>query len=239
MTSNETARREKTGMLILVIGGVLIVIALIVTTVLQSSAPTAPSTSPSVLQGQFSDTGMPLLGAPNASILLIEFSNFSCPGCAQYHATIKQIVEQHVNSGKAALVFAPMIFRDGDDPSYIAAQAALCASKQGKFWQMHNALFEVHLQRGGRSYTLPVVEQLARDLALDADALRACIIAEETRPSIISAVTLAEQVGLEYTPSLLYSRDGGKTWNWFTAPDGSRYNAQVPLEVVARLIAAR
>jgi protein-disulfide isomerase len=239
MTSKETARREKVGLLVLMIGGVLIVVALIVAALLQRDAPVAQSAAPSVTQGQLAETGLPLLGDPNAPIWLIEFSNFSCPGCAQYHPTMKQVVEKHVAAGNAALVFAPMIFRDGDDPSYIAAQAALCAGKQGKFLEMSDALFEIHVKRGGRSFTLPVVQDAARALSLDAEALSACIAAQETRAIIISAVTLAEQVGLQYTPSLLYSRDGGKSWNWFTRENGERYEAQVPLEVVDRLIAQR
>lgn len=238
MASNETARREKAGLLVLVIGGVLIVAILVVVALTQNSAPVTPSAAPAVAQGQFAETGMPLLGDPNAPILLIEFSNFSCPGCAQYHSTMKQVIERHVNSGNAALVFAPMIFSDGNHPSYIAAQAALCADKQGKFWQMNSALFETHL-RGNRNFTLPLVQQIGRDLGLDVDAMTACITAEETRPTIFNAIMLAEQVGLQYTPSLLYSRDGGKTWNWFTQPNGSRYDAAVPLAVVDQLIAAR
>jgi protein-disulfide isomerase len=233
-------------MLVLVIGGVLIVAILVVVALLQVNAPVMPSaadaqssTAPAVAQGQFAETGLPLLGDPSAPILLIEFSNFSCPGCAQYHSTMKQIIERHINSGNAALVFAPMIFGDGNNPSYIAAQAALCADKQGKFWQMNNALFEIHLQRGGRSFTLPVVQQAGRDLDLDVEALTACITAEETSQTIFNALMLAEQVGLQYTPSLLYSRDGGKTWNWFTQPNGSRYDAAVPLAAVDQLIAAR
>lgn len=239
MASNETARREKAGLLVLVIGGVLIVAVLVVVALTQNSAPVTPSAAPAVAQSQFAETGLPLLGDPSAPILLIEFSNFSCPGCAQYHSTMKQIIERHVNSGSAALVFAPLIFGDGSNPSYIAAQAALCADKQGKFWQMNNALFEIHLQRGGRSFTLPVVQQAGRDLGLDVDAMTACITAEATRPTIFNAIVLAEQVGLQYTPSLLYSRDGGKTWNWFTQPNGSRYDAAVPLAVIDQLIAAR
>lgn len=239
MASNETARREKVGLLVLLFGGVLIVAILVVVALLQSNAPVAPSAPPVVAQGQFAETGLPLLGDPNAPVLLIEFSNFACPGCAQYHSTIKQIIERHVNSGNAALVFAPMIFDVGAHPSYIAAQAALCADKQGKFWQMHDALFEIHLQRGARSFSLPVVQQAARDLALDVDALSACLAAEETRPIIFNALQLAEQVGLQYTPSLLYSRDGGKTWDWFAQPNGSRYEAGVPLAAVDSLLGAR
>jgi protein-disulfide isomerase len=239
MTSKEMARRGRIGLLVLVIGGVLIVIALIIAAIAQSSSPVAQNATPGVSQSQLAETGLPLLGDPNAPIWLIEFSNFSCPGCAQYHPTMKQIIEKHVTAGNAALVFAPMVFDYGEHPSYIAAQAALCAGKQGKFLQMSDALFEIHIKRGGRSFTLPVVQDAARELSLDPEALRACIAAEETRPIIANAAILAAQVGLQYTPSLLYSRDGGKSWDWFTQANGERYDAQVPFEVVDRLIAQR
>lgn len=239
MNSMERARRERLGLLILMAGGLLSMAILVFFAALPNATPAAPNAAPDVRQGQFAQTGLPLLGDPDAPIMLIEFSNFSCPGCAQYHPTMKQIIEKHVATGKAALVFAPMIFGDGENPSYIAAQAALCAGKQGKFLQMSDALFEIHNRRGGRSFTLPLVQDAARQLSLDVEALSACIAAEETRSVIISAIALAEQVGLEYTPSLLYSRNGGESWTWFTQANGERYTAQVPLEVVDQLIAQR
>lgn len=239
MHSQQAPRRGQVGLLILTVSAVLIGAIAIGAALQQSQAPVAPSAAAAIKEAQAPETGLPLLGEPEAPIWLVEFSNFSCPGCAQYHATMKQIVERHVSAGKAALVIAPMIFGEGEHPSYIAAQAALCAAKQGKFWAMSEALFAMHLARGGNSFTLTAVQQAAAELALDVEALSACIRAQETSQTIFKALLLAEQVGLRYTPSLLYSRDGGKTWNWFTQANGERYEAQVPLEVVDQLIAQR
>lgn len=239
MTSRPPARREQYALIALVAGGILIVASVVVVAMLQANAPVAPSAPPVATQGQFADSGLPLLGSPDAPVLLMEFSNFSCPGCAQYHPEIKRIVEKHVNSGAAALIFAPMVFNVGEDPSYIAAQAALCAQQQGKFWQMSNALFEIHTLRGSRSFTRANVTQAARDLSLDEDAFANCLAKDEIPLAVRSAGAIFEAMGGQYTPSLIYSRDGGKSWNWFTQPDGRRYDAQVPLSAIDQVIGQR
>ncbi len=239
MTSRQTARREQLGLIALVGGGILIVAIVVVFAMLQANAPVAPSAPPVVTQGQFADSGLPLLGSPDAPVLLMEFSNFSCPGCAQYHPEIKRIIEKHVNSGAAALIFAPMVFNVGEDPSYIAAQAALCAEQQGKFWQMSDALFEIHTLRGSRSFTRANVTQAARDLSLDDAAFADCLASAEIPLAVRSAAAIFEAIGGQFTPSLIYSRDGGKSWNWFAQPDGRRYEAQVPLSAVDQVVGQR
>lgn len=184
-------------------------------------------------QGTFAAIGTPLLGSPDAKVILAEFSDFSCPGCAQYHTTIKQMAVDLVKGGQASITFMPMIFHG--EPSLIAASAAMCANEQGKFWEMHDALFKLHEQRGGNAYTLPLVRDTAVALGLNADTLVKCITANKPLESLNKAYALAEEIKLQYTPTLVYSLDGGKTWKWFEK-DGTIFDASVPLSVVAQTV---
>jgi peptidylprolyl isomerase len=181
--------------------------------------------------------GFPVLGSPEADLIIAEFSNFSCPGCAIYRPTVKQIIEAHVRTGKARFMFLPMVFGLGDDPSFLAAQAALCAGRQNAFWEMHDALFDQHNAQGARSFTPTTLRAAAERLALDADAILACVEQGETLEVILSAARFAEQTGIQFTPTLMWSIDDGRTLQWFTQTNGERYDSSVPFEEVDRLVA--
>jgi peptidylprolyl isomerase len=181
--------------------------------------------------------GFPVLGNPEAALIIAEFSNFSCPGCALYRPTIKQIIEAHVRTGKARFMFLPMVFGLGDDPSFLAAQAALCAGRQNAFWEMHDALFDQHNAQGAQSFNPTTLRAAAEKLALDADQLIACVETGATTEVILSAARFAEQTGIRFTPTLMWSIDDGRTLQWFTQADGTRYESGVPFEDVDALVA--
>lgn len=177
------------------------------------------------------EDGFPILGNPSAQVTLVEFSNFSCPGCLSYTENIKQIVDAHVRTDQAQFIFMPMIF--GDDPSLVAAQGALCADKQDKFWDMHDALFEIHRNLGAKAFTPELVVETAKTLGADSEALSACLNSGETRTIVQRSITRANMAGVQYTPTLMYSMDGGNTLQFFARPEGGVYDSGVPVEVVA------
>lgn len=84
-------------------------------------------------------------GDKNAPMTIIEYSDFQCPFCGRFYSeSYKQIENDYIKTGKAKLVFK-------DFPLSIhpqapkAAEAARCAQEQGKFWEMHDKLFELQL----------------------------------------------------------------------------------------------
>ncbi len=83
----------------------------------------------------------PMLGDPGAPVTIIEFSDFQCPFCQKFHSeTFPQIKKTYIDTGKVRFVYRdfPLSFHPGAQP---AAEAAECAHAQGKFWEMHEALF--------------------------------------------------------------------------------------------------
>ncbi len=79
-------------------------------------------------------------GAPlkDANVTLIEYSDFQCPACAAYYPMVKQLSEEFKNLSVVYRHF-PLTQHTNAKP---AAQAAEAAGKQGKFWEMHNMLFD-------------------------------------------------------------------------------------------------
>ncbi len=81
-------------------------------------------------------------GDENASVTLVEYSDFECPFCARFSTqTLPQILEEYVNSGKVRIAFKhfPLPFHASAQK---AAEASMCAGEQGKFWEYHDKLVE-------------------------------------------------------------------------------------------------
>jgi protein-disulfide isomerase len=231
-----STRSQAQGTLIAIAVTVVVVfVAVVVLVVTQINRPPATVGLNTIPESALAN-GFPVLGQ-SAPLMLVEFANFSCPACAQYKATINQIVEKHVRSGAVQLTYVPLIF--GDDESYLAAQAALCAGEQSAFWPFHDVLYAIHSARGPRAFTLPLLEETATMLGLDAPRLRACMQTGKTAPIVQRAIDLARATNIEYTPTLMYSTDGGATLQWFESAAGVRYESRVPLEEIDRLLAAR
>jgi protein-disulfide isomerase len=100
---------------------------------------------------------------------------------------------------------------------------------------MHDALFALHAQRGPNVFTLELVREQAAALKLEMDAFVACVTDGSTNETLIKASRLAGTLRVQYTPTLVYSLDGGKTWQWFEK-DGQKFDSSVPLEVVSAAV---
>ena len=87
-------------------------------------------------------TSEPFKGSASAKVALIEFSDYQCPFCSRYTQEIlPQIRTDFVDTGKVKYVFRdmPLSFHK---QAFKAAEAAHCAGAQGKFWEMHDVLFQ-------------------------------------------------------------------------------------------------
>jgi len=117
--------------------------------------------------------GVATSGNPDARVALIVYSDFQCPFCAQFATTtLPEIKAKYVDTGKVRMAFrhVPLNIHPYARP---AGAAAECAGKQGKFWEMHDLLFQ-------RPTELDPEGLLARasDLGLDEDRFTACMTDE-------------------------------------------------------------
>ena len=84
-----------------------------------------------------------LRGSRDAQVTLVEYGDFACPYCARAHAALTELMQQH--GERVALVYRHLPLVDLHPfamPAAQAAEAAEAAGAQGKFWEMHDALFE-------------------------------------------------------------------------------------------------
>ena len=104
-----------------------------------------------------------ILGDPKAPITVVEFSDFQCPFCKRGGDTMKDLVEAYPKHVRVAFKHLPLPFHKQAKPASIAA---LAAGKQGKFWEMHDALFESQSRIAeGEAFFNEAAEKLKLDMA--------------------------------------------------------------------------
>jgi protein-disulfide isomerase len=99
-------------------------------------------------------------GPPDAPAILVEYGDYQCPKCAQAHPVVKATQERF--EGALCLVFRNMPLTQVHPHAQLAAEAAEAAGAQGKFWEMHDALYENQRYLGPK-----LIGTLARELQLD------------------------------------------------------------------------
>lgn len=128
--------------------------------------------------------------------LLIEFSDFQCPFCAQAQATLKQFMAQR--SGDITLVYKHLPLSQIHPEAMSAAQAAWAAQQQGKFWEFHNALFENQDKLGDAFY-----QATAKQLGLDQRKFDQDRASEAAQQAIAQDMELARSLDLRGTPTFI------------------------------------
>ncbi len=119
--------------------------------------------------------GLYCLGSPDAPVLLEVFSSFTCPHCADFHTTIHALLDPYVKDETLAVVAYPL---GNSQRASLGTAAAICAGRQepAKFWELSDLMFSWINQAYDRSN----IEEAARTMGLDVDALTACMDSPET-----------------------------------------------------------
>lgn len=158
----------------------------------------------------------PTTGSPESKILLVEFSDFQCPYCAQAHKTLKQFMAKHKD--EVTLVYKHFPLTSIHPQAMPAATAAWAAQQQGKFWEYQDALF-THQKQLGEPLYLEIAENLNLNLekfkgdrqnrALASDRQSSTDKGEKSTPkgdrsdadtAIEKDIQLARRLGLSGTP---------------------------------------
>lgn len=137
----------------------------------------------------------PSKGAENALITIIEYTDFECPYCSKGVKTVNQVLKKY--AGKVKLVFKnnPLDFHKQAVP---AANAALAANKQGKFWEYHDLLF-----KNSSKLNEELFVKLAKDLKLDMEKFDKDRNSDEITDQVELEKAEAESHKLRGTPSFL------------------------------------
>ena len=112
----------------------------------------------------------PMMGNRNAPLTLIEFSDYHCPFCRRFFTqTFPKIKSNYIDTGKVRYVFRDYPLDAIHPNARKAAEAAHCAQEQGKYWEMHDAIFE------SKDSGFPDLKGLGQKLGLDVARLDRCV----------------------------------------------------------------
>lgn len=143
----------------------------------------------------------PALGSEDAPVVIVEFSDFQCPFCKRFHEqTLPQIKQEYIETGKVRLVYRDFPIMQIHPYAGLAALAAECADDQGRFWGMHDLLFERQSE-----WPIPQARELfaayARELGVDEEAFSECMTAEKHAEEIFQDLQDGVSYGVEGTPA--------------------------------------
>ncbi|RMD97562.1 MAG: thioredoxin, partial [Deltaproteobacteria bacterium] len=135
----------------------------------------------------------PTVGPDDAKITIVEFFDFQCPYCARVSPTVEKILETYPNDVRFVFKQNPLSFHK---KAPLAAEAALAAADQGKYWEMHKKLLENsrHLDRSD-------LERYAEEIGLDMDAFRKALDTNAHKAMIEADQKQARKLGATGTPA--------------------------------------
>jgi protein-disulfide isomerase len=137
-------------------------------------------------------------GDKNAPVTIVEWSDFECPFCTRfYNDAYKQIDKEYIQTGKVKLVYRdfPLGFHQNAQK---AAEAAECAGEQGKFWEMHDKLFEEGVSGGVNSF-----KQFAKSIGLSESKFDKCLDSGEMASEVSKDMQDGQAAGIRGTPGFI------------------------------------
>lgn len=159
-------------------------------------------------------------GSENAPVWLIEISDFQCPYCKQWHDQSFAVLDrEYVQTGKVHLAYLNFPLTSIHANARAAAEAAMCASVQNKFWPLHDTLFSTQARWEGTANALAIFDSLAVAAGVNAPAWRACMASHATLPLIEADRDRSKSAGVQSTPTFFV---GDRKFEGAYPPDSFR-----------------
>ena len=201
------ARRRRIGRRALLWGGVLALVALSAWGMARFVS-SDPLNVKSVLLDTVSADDW-VSGSPAAKHVLVEYSDFQCPACGAYYPIVKQLAREY--GDRVRIVYRDFPLSEIHRNARAAAFAAEAAGKQGKFWEMHDLLFERQKSWESSNDAADIFLGYGRELGLDADKFVADINSTEVRDNVDRDRQSGLRSGVNSTPTFFF--DGRRIAN--------------------------
>ena len=153
-----------------------------------ANQPLAPALAASIANGGAS------FGPADAKVTVVEFSDFQCPYCSRAATVVDQVKEKYGTRVRFVFRQFPLPMHEN---ARGAAEAALAANAQGKFWQFHDKAFQNQskLNREG-------LEGIAKEAGLDLAAFKKALDSKTFAADVDSDMKLGESVAVNGTPTM-------------------------------------
>jgi len=179
---------------------ILVLVIAIVAGVFGGSTPATPS---------FNSTTVPAISSADhvrgdaaSSVSVIEYGDFQCPACGAYEPMVEQLTRQY--GSRVAFVFRNFPLVQVHQDAQIGAQAAEAAALQGKYWEMHDLLYQKQATWSAEpaaSVVAKYFDGYAKSLGLDVAKFDADINSDAVKGKIQTDVASANAAQVDHTPT--------------------------------------
>lgn len=173
-------------------------LAVVIAGVVFFAGGTKPKAGEAIAPEQLTAGGQ-TLGESTASAQIVEFGDYQCPACGQAHPVVKKFLKDY--GDKTYFVYRHFPLTQVHPNANDAARAAEAAGKQGKFWEMHDILYERQSEWSGLSDARGKFEEYAGELGLDIEKFKTD--REEAIGTINVDVELGKKAGVQSTPTFI------------------------------------
>ena len=141
-------------------------------------------------------------GSSSAPVTIIEFSDYQCPFCRVFWKdTLPQLEDKYIKTGKVKFIYRdfPLSFHAGALPAALATE---CAKEQGKFWEMHDKIFEEQDKQGQGTiqFTSDDLKKWAKDIGLDIAKFSPCLDTQKHKSEVDKDLADGSAAGVSGTP---------------------------------------
>ena len=138
-------------------------------------------------------------GAVNGKVTLVEFGDFECPACGAYDPIVRQLVKQ--NEKDLKVVFKNFPLTQIHKNALISAKAAEAAGLQGKYWEMHDMIYDHQIEWGESMGAKDIFVKYAKSLGLDTNKFEASLINKSVEDNIFNEYKEGVKLKVEGTPT--------------------------------------
>lgn len=141
-------------------------------------------------------------GRADAPVVVYEMADFQCPACRQFALlTMPQIEREFVATGKVRWVYVHLPLTTLHPNAAAAAELSTCAARQGKFWPLHDLLYETQAEWSDLSDPTAYFVTLGDSVGLERRLLAACVRDEAARAEVAADHARALRSGARSTPT--------------------------------------
>lgn len=142
-----------------------------------------------------------MTGKAGAKVTIVEFGDFQCPACAAAHPIVKQALESYKDNENVNFVFRNFPLDSIHPNAQITAEAAEAAGVQGKYWEMHDMLYEKQSEWSTSAAPIEILVGYAQALGLDVDKFRQAVSQRMATDIIQADYNDGQKIGVNSTPT--------------------------------------
>ncbi len=143
------------------------------------------------------------IGPEEAPVVMYEFADFQCPGCAHYATFVMPLVKERlVQEGLVRYVYYDFPLTSIHAHAFLASRAGRCAEEQGKFWEYHDLLYGRQPRWAAARDATPLFIEYAADAGLNRREFEACLRSDRYAEEVTRNMQLGESLGVTGTPTI-------------------------------------